>query len=1094
MKKNLKKVISAVLALTLAMSSFVAMTTSAATFADVADTASYAEAVNALAALGAIAGTGDGTFKPDDNITRAEAATMVVAALNLSADAQNAGSTSKFADVNEQAKWAVGYVNVGVAQNYISGTSATTFNPLDNVTYAQMLTMLTRILGYGDFAVSRGGYPNGYVTAAATAGIVKGVVAGTEEPITRAQAAQLIWNAVQAPMLDITTFTGTIADTELKKMDGSIAAGNKFKTVLSEKFNAYVLNAVVTATDRSNALEDGNVKIKLINNNEWDPEQQSILRDANTVAPVYEVAAGKTDAANNLFASAKVVASYTSFDDEWNLIYFAPNAKVTKKVVDGTLINAAVESDTNYNGVIINTKGAGTSADPTWYETVLNIKKSAGVSAKNSNDYKLKNADLYVNGFFYDDLDTGANTAEIRDLIANSTGDMVLIENDGDQHYDVVMIDVYAIAQVTQVKTSADKTTVRFTALTQPSGAGTPGTTYEATAADIEDGDKVVSVVKDGVASTLDALAINDVVAIKYDFGTTGNATSYGKYVDIIASTKTATGVYTSYDSDTDLYTVGGVQYEDIGGALTGKNTGDTFTLRLDAFDRVFSAEVEVVSKNYAIVERFVKTDEAGGSEYDYIDVVTLDGQQKRLFIDSNFNAETVLRPFNDDADSDPVTPGVQVDGVDDENDTDVYGDPVTANHNITASYTTNNSVTMDKRFISYKVRPSTGRVTAIVMEAAVSTGSVYYNATTNRLGGALAPSAVVLDAVAYTNNGTGKLDPTLYKASSLSTLVENVAYEAYLLHKSDVGNKYAYVVLTSAGALYSTNSDFAVVASTASSSSKVYDNDEDLFSLKVVGSDGKDKALQVAMTAKLYVNGTEMDNGGTAAASYEDNCDTYLTKGSVFFYTVDQYGYVDRIDVIFTNATTQSGMQTALRAAFDPTSADSRVKLHSDMVTNDVITADWKNMMDEGAFSATQELVQVFIAPVLSATANSVSFAEIKAATAGDGNDDAGVALNGKLYVDTSKDYSFSIATDANIYAVDAMEIANKGGYELGAFQGIRANYADDSERAWLDATVVKDNASTTYEYDFTDDVQYALVMAVDGVVTNAVVFDNVQ
>lgn len=1056
MKKNLKKVISAVLALTLAMSSFVAMTTSAATFADVADTASYAEAVNALAALGAIAGTGDGTFKPDDNITRAEAATMVVAALNLSADAQNAGATSKFADVNEQAKWAVGYVNVGVAQNYISGTSATTFNPLDNVTYAQMLTMLTRILGYGDFAVSRGGYPDGYVTAASTAGIVKGVVAGTEEPITRAQAAQLIWNAVQAPMLDITTFTGSIDDTQLQQMDGT--GSKKFKTILSEKFDAYVLTVTVNQTAKSHGLEAGTVAMTLTNSNEWDPELGDLLKDKGLSSKTYnDINVGKTDAADHLFSSAKVVASYTSYDDEWNLIYFAPNSKITKKVVDGTLINTPTESPAG----VVTVDHPATSSDPAWYATTLNIKKSATSSAKYADDYELKDAKLYVNGFEFGDF-KNANDTTFNDMIAASTGDMVLIENTNDRFYDIVMIDVYAIAQVTQVRTSEDKTTIRLTAMTKPSGIPniTPPT-IEINKSDLEDGKKVVNVTKDGVATTLEGLAIDDVVAVKYNC----SQATFGDYIDIIASTKTASGVYTSYDPDTKLYTVGGVQYEDIGGAFTGRNPGDTFTLRLDAFDRVYAADVEVVSKNYAIVERFVKTSEAGGSEYDYIDIVTLDGQQKRLFIDSNFDADTVFR---------------------------------TGTNDITHNYTTNAGVSMANRFISYKVRPSTGRVTSVVRETAqlIKTGSseVFYNASTNRLGSALTSTAVVLDAVAYTKEATklsgAKLNPTLYKASSLSNLVENVAYEGYLIHKTEGSNQYAYVVITSAGALYSTNSDFAVVAANAAASSKVYADDEELYALKIAGAD---EALKVATNAEIYVDGAKVTDADNTNTDYESGL-SKLTKGSVFFYTVDQYGYVDRIDVVFTNGASQTAMQTALKTnAVAANAADTRVDIDaSAMTSTKVITADWYNKLDDSALVATNELVQMFIAPVLSASASSVSFAELKTATAGDGNDGNGVALNGKQYVDTSKDYSFSIAADANIYSVDASNLSDKAAVTLGAFQGIRANLADANERAWLSTTVAKDASS--FEYDYTADVQYALVMAVDGVVTNAVVFDNVQ
>ena len=137
--KNFKKVISVVIALALVISSFTAV--SASKFADVADTASYAEAVGALAALGVVNGTEENgalVFKPENQVTRAEAATMIVGALNLADEAKASAGTSQFADVNAQAAWAAGYVNVGVAQGFIKGYDASTFGPLDNVTYAQL--------------------------------------------------------------------------------------------------------------------------------------------------------------------------------------------------------------------------------------------------------------------------------------------------------------------------------------------------------------------------------------------------------------------------------------------------------------------------------------------------------------------------------------------------------------------------------------------------------------------------------------------------------------------------------------------------------------------------------------------------------------------------------------------------------------------------------------------------------------------------------------------------------------------------------------------------------------------------------------------
>ena len=489
MKKNLKKVISAVLALTLALSSFVALNVSAASFADVADTASYSEAVAALKALGAIAGYEDGTFLPDNKITRAEAVTMIVAALNQTEDAKNSGATTQFADVNANAAWAAGYVNVGVAQGFISGMSATEFAPSANVTYAQMLSILTRILGYGEFAATKGGYPNGYLTAASMAGILTGVSAAADTEVTRAQVAQLIWNAVQAPMLDITTFSTSSTGSEMQKMDGKDS--RDFKTVLSENFDAYVLNIEVTGTSKGGDIEDaGYINMKLTGSNDWDPDLNSIVKnvsDANqSKLTKSEVAVGDTDAENYPFSSAKVIAEYND-DGDWTLLYFAPTSKVVQKAVDGSLVKEISDSK-------------------------LKIKKSK--TSSSTTDYKLTDdAMLYVNGVEFKTIK--GNEADVISLLGDSYGDTVLVESEKSAVYNKVMIDYYATAKVSQVTAKSDRTKVTLNSLTYNGKLVNPRTSFEITADDIADGVKAVSVTKGENAVELSALAVDDVVAIR---------------------------------------------------------------------------------------------------------------------------------------------------------------------------------------------------------------------------------------------------------------------------------------------------------------------------------------------------------------------------------------------------------------------------------------------------------------------------------------------------------------------------------------------------------------------------------------------------
>lgn len=1065
MKKNLKKVISAVLALALAMSSFVVMTTSAATFADVADTASYAEAVNALAALGAIAGTGDGTFKPDDNITRAEAATMVVAALNLSADAQNAGATSKFADVNEQAKWAVGYVNVGVAQNYISGTSATTFNPLDNVTYAQMLTMLTRILGYGDFAVSRGGYPDGYVTSAAIAGIVKGVAAGNEEPITRAQAAQLIWNAVQAPMLDITTFTGSIDDTQLKKMDGSTDSGRKFKTVLSDKFNAYVLNVEITATSKSSNLENGTVSMQIIGANEWDPEFKTTSSKGNFKQ---EVAVGKTDAENYQFASAKVVAEFND-DEEWTLIYFAPTGKVTTKTIDGTLVNGQTGS---YDGVDITAtthngpdNQPGTSDDYTTYAGTLRIKKSETSSPSTATEYKLEGATLYVNGAPFCAV-TDTTEAAVQAMLAKSTGDVTLVQDSdlAGRVYDKILMDYYVVASVNQVKVNTNNTELRLTGVVaMPSAANgiavAPGSTLKVDTDLVADGDATITVTKAGAAADLTALANGDVVALKYDITKAIDTFGYNyKHMEILATTDVASGKFSSYDNEKDVYYVGGVEYEAAKNLAPPVLTlGSTYTFKLDPFGRLFEADEETTTINYAIVEKFIDLDQNPGisAEYDYLDVVTLDGQSKRLYVDTNAkaNVRTVM-----------TAAGIGA---------------------VASTNATNHD--FDERVIQYKVKTSTGRVMDVAFTKTANANNIYdftanaeeYNPASNRLGRPLADSVVVLDASKYDPANPSASD---YKASSVSALAGNIDYQGVLVHKNSA-NQWAYVIIKSAGAMYSTTSDFAVVVADASANNMAVTEDgEDVYQLSVMmnGASAADK-LNISQTAEVYINNhpqqPTMSNGqgGTVNDySYASNV-AFIEQGAAFFYTTDSEGLVDRIDVIFMGGYNYADIVNG--------SYNYNVKgLPGDNVV--AKANSWYNQVDDSQIQTSNEMVQLFVAPVVTANNNSISFGAMGGTTyvPAQGQTPA----SGGRYVNTTVDYGFSVASDANIYEFDLSDKdTNAYAFDAGSFMGLDLGSVEAANGyAYVTGADVA-QAKT----DFNGLVQYAFVMAVDGVITNALV-----
>jgi len=99
----------------------------------------YAQPVAYLASNGILKGYLDGTFRPDANITRAELATMLSRFENL-----RETSASAFPDV--VGHWAEKSVNSAAAKGWVSGYPDGTFKPENNITRAETVAVVNRML------------------------------------------------------------------------------------------------------------------------------------------------------------------------------------------------------------------------------------------------------------------------------------------------------------------------------------------------------------------------------------------------------------------------------------------------------------------------------------------------------------------------------------------------------------------------------------------------------------------------------------------------------------------------------------------------------------------------------------------------------------------------------------------------------------------------------------------------------------------------------------------------------------------------------------------------------------------------------------
>ena len=87
--------------------------------------ADYANAIDTLTGLGIINGYPDGSFKPTQNVTRAEAAKMIAVMMlgENGVDKMPAG-TGNFTDVESSAKWAKQAISFCASKGIIKGLSA----------------------------------------------------------------------------------------------------------------------------------------------------------------------------------------------------------------------------------------------------------------------------------------------------------------------------------------------------------------------------------------------------------------------------------------------------------------------------------------------------------------------------------------------------------------------------------------------------------------------------------------------------------------------------------------------------------------------------------------------------------------------------------------------------------------------------------------------------------------------------------------------------------------------------------------------------------------------------------------------------------
>jgi len=192
-----KRVLATILTLVMLMSLVSVAGAASGPFADVPDTHELAAKFGVLKDLNIYVGYPDGTARPDEPITRAQFAAVVVRMLGPSRVAAAKSMelfAPHFADTDASWSWAWGYVNVATALGIIHGYPDGTFRPNNNVTFAEAFKMIIHALKLEAAAV--GVWPTNYLMVAYDIGLDKGLDVFANLPITRGEMALAVDNAL----------------------------------------------------------------------------------------------------------------------------------------------------------------------------------------------------------------------------------------------------------------------------------------------------------------------------------------------------------------------------------------------------------------------------------------------------------------------------------------------------------------------------------------------------------------------------------------------------------------------------------------------------------------------------------------------------------------------------------------------------------------------------------------------------------------------------------------------------------------------------------------------------------------------------------
>lgn len=400
------------------------------------------------------------------------------------------------------------YIYAAYKNGFVSGAAEGEFNPSAAITMPQAAKILIEILGYGPYAQAKGGFPNGYLKVAMETELFDGCRIENRNAISYSALFKMLRNALTSVLYEINGVSTN---------DSLTYSNSSGETLLSKYFDVYYIEGIVnadayTALSYKTGVEQGKIKI----------EDRTLIDGCNAKDKL----------------GRRVKAYYKMSDgDALGTVLYAEDAQVNNI---WNISAADIEDGATTTSKLVYTNEKG-----------------------KTEEFNLKSTVRLIYNSRFEEL--------TKARITPAKGDVTLIDNNGDNSVDVMIVNNY------------NKTL-------WVNGVGAKGSISDKLSSyvlnlDGENDDYDFEIIKDGKEIDVSEILPGDVLV-----ATIPDTTTNYYNIKVIVNSQYEEGILTSYDGDDHAW-INEKEFKISSSVLSKLNLGDEGAFYYDAFGEIVALD-----------------------------------------------------------------------------------------------------------------------------------------------------------------------------------------------------------------------------------------------------------------------------------------------------------------------------------------------------------------------------------------------------------------------------------------------------------------------------------------------------------------------